>query len=193
MTIADRALAWLKTQWIAPDVSVFLHEAIAAYPYPTDPMTGAEFLEAMEGVIEPRSDEELKEMIADIQGDPQCPTCGQAIEDSREPAVDTDGSLGADPDAGEQIGVLPSPSPDFPPAAVERRDEVPQRRAIDMCTCGHPRDRHGAHGCLVSIIPGETECQCPRWTPAPQPAGKHLTIELPDKTVVDVSKLDGSK
>lgn len=168
MTVADRALAWLKSQWIAPDVSVFLHEAIASV--------------ACGGCG------------AVVLGPAWCPACAKVIEESEaeSPCVSASGDSVDVP-----IGVTSSPSPDFPPAAVERRDEAPQRRAIDMCTCGHARFLHFFGGndgtCTDLRSSGSTGCECPRWTPVPQPAGKHLTIELPDKTVVDVSKLDGKK
>lgn len=48
----------------------------------------------------------------------------------------------------------------------------PQRRALDMCVCGHVRDRHDTQN-LRGVMTGCRECpKCLGFTPHPQPEQK---------------------
>ena len=87
---------------------------------------------------------------------------------------------------------------------------APQRRAIDLCTCGHSRGSHGADGRCIFPASGSgprivvPQCTCPAWTPVPQPAtigaawraGEPVVVGVPvragDLPVLGATYLDAS-
>jgi len=205
VTIVDRALAWIKSQWIAPDVSRFIHAAIAAYPYPTDPMTGAEFLKAMDDAVAPATDDEVKEMIADIQGEPSGDSGGfddgvaaerrrwsNALAIAIDVARKTELPMTADQLTAEFASLTDWPAPE----ESARSDDQQPSDGCPVAALGLAE----LSGVSSSPPPASPPAAVERRDSITITSGgcplfpeKRITIQLPDNTVVDVSKLDGAK